>query len=132
MGGCLGINIGKSDAAFVFIHAVGWYGAGDDLAKKAIGRRGRRRRVQVCFHISKIFWMPSIGPWVVSRGEGRTIGDGGMARGPKVHEGMRCRIVQRGLAESLEPTLCRGLRIGDDAVNRLLPIHIGSVFDRSA
>lgn len=52
--GRLGINVGKSDAAFVFIHAVGWYGAGDDLAKKAIGRRGRRGRFQICFHIKNI------------------------------------------------------------------------------
>ena len=36
--GRLGIDVGKADAAFVFIHAVRWYGAGDDLAKQTIGR----------------------------------------------------------------------------------------------
>ena len=36
--GRLGIDVGEADAAFVFIHAVGWYGAGDDFAKQTIGR----------------------------------------------------------------------------------------------
>ena len=38
----LGIDVGKSDAEFVFIHTVGGDCAGDDLAKQAIGRRGRK------------------------------------------------------------------------------------------
>ena len=35
----LRIDVREADAAFVFIHAVRRYGAGDDLAKQTIGRR---------------------------------------------------------------------------------------------
>jgi hypothetical protein len=42
---------------------------------------------------------------------------------------MRRRIIKRALAQPLKPLLRRGLWIGNDAVDGLLPKHIGGMFD---
>lgn len=52
--GRLGIDVRKADTAFVFIDPVRGYGARDNLAEKAIGRRGRRR-AWLCSHNQKYF-----------------------------------------------------------------------------
>ena len=52
MGRSLRTDIGKADAEFVFIHAIGWNSTVDDFAEKAVRRR---RSAQLCFHGRKYF-----------------------------------------------------------------------------
>src|ERR1700720_3679145 len=51
---------------------------------------------------------------------------------PEIDERMRGGVVERVLSKLLETLLGGDLRVGEDAVNSLLPVHICGMFDRAA
>jgi len=76
--------------------------------------------------------MLTLGPGVVCGGEGSAALDGRVAVGPELDEGMRRGIGEGGFAELLEGLLRDYLRVGDDAVDGLLPVDVGGVLDGAA
>ena len=58
--------------------------------------------------------------------------NGWVALRPELQKLGRIRLVQRVLPQHLKCSLCGLLRIGDDAVDSLLPIHVGRMFVAAA
>src|ERR1700757_4794294 len=51
---------------------------------------------------------------------------------PELDERVRIRILEPGFAEMVEARYCGLLRVGDQAVNRFLPIDVGLMFEVTA
>src|SRR3984957_12869777 len=94
----LGIDVGKYDAAFILIHAIGGDCAGNDLAEQAVGRHGKGTQLVSSTLLSlKVLRMLPLCPRVVSGGEGGAAADRRMAEGPELHQGMGGWVLRRGV-----------------------------------
>src|SRR5690242_9486569 len=68
--------------------------------------------------------MPPVSPWVVLRRELRPVLRRGVVIQPELDEPARLGVLKPRLAQMIERADRRPLRIGDDAVDRLLPVDI--------
>jgi len=76
--------------------------------------------------------MPAVGPRIVVRGEVGAVLHAGMAKGPELDEGIGIGIFQPCLAQMVEGGDDGVFRIGDKAVNRLLPVDVGLMLEVAA
>lgn len=124
MRGSDGVEIAKGEAEVVLIDLRGGNLARDNATEDAV----RFHREILLLEELRLFARL---PGIVAGGEGGAAGDGRMASGPELHEGVRVGVDEGGLAELLERATGRLLGILDDAVDGLHTVDVCLVLHRA-